>query len=92
MTSSRTISPRRCWSLSTRSEQNCLLAAMGELSGRLKPHRWSFAAEAPDSPDARLCLTAYFRELAARFEGGFNAGADDLCSMWSTWRLRPVFL
>ncbi|MFM7347844.1 MAG: GNAT family N-acetyltransferase [Tagaea sp.] len=32
------------------------------------------AVEAPDSPDARACLDAYFAELAARFEGGFDPG------------------
>jgi GNAT superfamily N-acetyltransferase len=30
------------------------------------------AAAAPDSPDAQYCLGEYFRELAARFEGGFD--------------------
>jgi DNA-binding MarR family transcriptional regulator/predicted GNAT family N-acyltransferase len=60
-----------------RSEQNRLLAAMGEVERLIKAASVNFAAEAPDSPDARLCLTAYFRELAARFEGGFDAGADD---------------
>lgn len=28
--------------------------------------------EPPDSPDARACLAAYFDELGARFEGGFD--------------------
>lgn len=32
------------------------------------------ALEAPDSPDARACLAAYFAELNARFEGGFDPG------------------
>ena len=27
----------------------------------------------PTSPDAEYCLSRYFAELAARFEGGFNA-------------------
>jgi len=33
--------------------------------------------EAPDSRDARWCLNAYFTEIAARFEGGFDAAADN---------------
>jgi GNAT superfamily N-acetyltransferase len=32
------------------------------------------AVEAPDSPDARACLAAYFAELDRRFEGGFDPG------------------
>jgi GNAT superfamily N-acetyltransferase len=31
--------------------------------------------EAPDGPAARTCLNAYYTELAARFDGGFNPGA-----------------
>jgi DNA-binding MarR family transcriptional regulator len=59
------------------SEQKRLLAAMGEVERLIKAALVNVAAEEPDSPDARLCLDAYFRELAARFEGGFDAGADD---------------
>jgi DNA-binding MarR family transcriptional regulator len=61
----------------TPSEQNRLLAAMGEVERLIRTASINVAAESPDSPDARLCLTAYFRELAARFEGGFDAGADN---------------
>jgi DNA-binding MarR family transcriptional regulator/predicted GNAT family N-acyltransferase len=61
----------------TASEQNRLLAAMGEVERLIRAASVNVAAETPDSPDARLCLTAYFRELAARFEGGFDAGADN---------------
>jgi DNA-binding MarR family transcriptional regulator/RimJ/RimL family protein N-acetyltransferase len=61
----------------TVSEQNRLLAAMGEVERLIKAASVNVAAEAPDSRDARLCLTAYFRELAARFEGGFDAGIED---------------
>jgi DNA-binding MarR family transcriptional regulator/predicted GNAT family N-acyltransferase len=59
------------------SEQNRLLAAMGEVERLIKAASVNVAAEAPDSPDAGLCLTSYFRELAARFEGGFDADAHD---------------
>ncbi len=59
------------------SEQNRLLAAMGEVERLIRTASIKIAAESPDSPDARFCLDAYFRELAARFEGGFDAGTDD---------------
>lgn len=35
---------------------------------------------APESAAARRCLAAYFRELAARFEDGFDPGAGDAAS------------
>ena len=55
------------------SEQSRLLAAMGEVERLIRAASVKVAAEAPDSADARLCLDAYFRELAARFESGFDA-------------------
>jgi DNA-binding MarR family transcriptional regulator/RimJ/RimL family protein N-acetyltransferase len=58
------------------SEQNHLLTAMGEVERLIRAALVTVAAEVPDSPDARLCLSAYFRELAARFEGGFDIGAE----------------
>jgi DNA-binding MarR family transcriptional regulator len=60
----------------TASEQNRLLTAMGEVERLIRAASVNVAADEPDSPDARLCLTAYFRELAARFEGGFDIGAE----------------
>ena len=59
------------------SEQSRLLAAMGEVERLIRAASVKVAPEAPDSADARLCLDAYFRELAARFESGFDVGADD---------------
>ena len=59
------------------SQQNRLLAAMGEVERLIRAASVKVAAEAPDTADARLCLSTYFRELAARFEAGFDAGADD---------------
>jgi DNA-binding MarR family transcriptional regulator/GNAT superfamily N-acetyltransferase len=58
------------------SEQKRLLVAMGEVERLLKAASVNVSAEPPDSPDALSCLTAYFRELAARFEGGFDVGAE----------------
>ena len=49
---------------------------MGEVKRPIRTALVRIAEEAPDSPDARSCLEAYFRELAARFEGGFGAGAE----------------
>jgi DNA-binding MarR family transcriptional regulator/GNAT superfamily N-acetyltransferase len=59
------------------SQQNRLLAAMGEVERLIRAASVKIAAEAPDTADARLCLSTYFRELEARFETGFDAGADD---------------
>jgi len=59
------------------SERNRLVSAMGEVERLIRAALVKVAAEAPDSADARNCLDAYFRELEARFEGGFDAGADD---------------
>ena len=59
------------------SEQGRLLTAMGEVERLIRAASIEVAAEAPDSADARRCLDAYFRELEARFEGGFDAAADD---------------
>ncbi len=50
---------------------------MGEVERLIRAASVKFSAEPPDGVDARLCLDAYFRELAARFEDGFDAGADD---------------
>ena len=59
------------------SQQTRLLAAMGEVERLIRAASVKVAVEAPDTADARLCLSTYFSELAARFETGFDAGADD---------------
>jgi DNA-binding MarR family transcriptional regulator len=59
------------------SKQSRLLAAMGEVERLIRAASVKVAAESPDSADARRCLDAYFRELKARFEGGFDAATDD---------------
>jgi DNA-binding MarR family transcriptional regulator/GNAT superfamily N-acetyltransferase len=59
------------------SEQSRLLVAMGEVERLIRAASVKVAAEAADSADARVCLEAYFRELGARFETGFDAAADD---------------
>jgi DNA-binding MarR family transcriptional regulator/predicted GNAT family N-acyltransferase len=59
------------------AEQSRLLAAMGEVERLIRAASVKVAAEAADSADARLCLDAYFRELKARFETGFDAAKED---------------
>jgi DNA-binding MarR family transcriptional regulator/predicted GNAT family N-acyltransferase len=59
------------------AERGRLTAAMGEIERLIRAASVEVAPEPPDSADARRCLDAYFGELAARFEGGFDAGKDD---------------
>jgi DNA-binding MarR family transcriptional regulator/predicted N-acetyltransferase YhbS len=59
------------------SEQRRLLAAMREVERLIRVASVKIAAESPDCADAQRCLDAYFRELAVRFEDGFDAGSDD---------------
>jgi DNA-binding MarR family transcriptional regulator/GNAT superfamily N-acetyltransferase len=61
-----------------------LVAAMAEIERLMQAAAVRIRAEAPDSADARRCLDEYFRELAARFDTGFDpatsisATADEL--------------
>jgi DNA-binding MarR family transcriptional regulator/GNAT superfamily N-acetyltransferase len=59
------------------AERGRLVTAMGEVEQLIRTASVEVAAEAPMSADARRCLEAYFSELAARFEGGFDAANDD---------------
>jgi len=59
------------------AERCRLAAAMGEVERLVRAASVDVAVEAPDSADARWCLDAYFTELAARFEGGYDAETDD---------------
>jgi DNA-binding MarR family transcriptional regulator len=59
------------------AERSRLANAMGEAERLIRGASVEVTAEAADSADARRCLDAYFSELAARFEGGFDAGGDD---------------
>ncbi len=59
------------------AERGRLTAAMAEVERLLRAASVEIAAEAPNSADARRCLDAYFSELAARFEGGFDVNRDD---------------
>jgi DNA-binding MarR family transcriptional regulator/GNAT superfamily N-acetyltransferase len=49
-----------------------LVAAMAEVERLIQASAVEIRAEAPNSDDALWCLEHYFRELAARFESGFD--------------------
>ncbi len=53
-----------------------LVAAMGEVERLLRAAAVDIAFESPSASDARLCLERYFRELADRFEAGYDAAED----------------
>ncbi|RBP11219.1 MarR family transcriptional regulator with acetyltransferase activity [Roseiarcus fermentans] len=53
-----------------------LVAAMGEVERLLSAAAVEIAPEPPASAEAQWCLGSYFRELADRFEGGFDPAAD----------------
>ena len=55
-----------------------LIAAMGEVELMIRAASVEIAREPPDSAEARSCLTQYFRELGARFEGGFHHDKEGL--------------
>lgn len=66
------------------AQRERLVQAMGEVERLIQASAVQIQVEAPDSADARWCLTEYFRELADRFEAGFDparsisASADEL--------------
>lgn len=49
-----------------------LIAAMGEVVRLMRGAALDVRVEHPDSDDARWCIGQYFRELAERFESGFD--------------------
>jgi DNA-binding MarR family transcriptional regulator/RimJ/RimL family protein N-acetyltransferase len=75
------------------AERGRLATAMGEVERLIRAASVEVAAEAPNSGDARRCLDAYFSELAARFESGFDvakddsARADDMAGPWGLFVL-----
>ena len=56
-----------------KAQRDRLVAAMGEVERLIKVSAVAIQAEAPDSSEARWCVEQYFRELAQRFEAGFDA-------------------
>lgn len=57
------------------TQRERLLSAMQEVERLLTAGCVQIGAELIDSPDASACLSAYFRELAERFEKGFDPAA-----------------
>ncbi|HEY4193752.1 MAG TPA: bifunctional helix-turn-helix transcriptional regulator/GNAT family N-acetyltransferase [Mesorhizobium sp.] len=57
------------------SQRARLTAAMSEVRALLSIPQIEIATVLPDEPDARWCLDQYFRELAERFETGFDPDA-----------------
>ena len=53
-----------------------LIAAMGEVERLLDAAAVTIAVEPPTTGAARGCLEAYFRELAERFDGGYDPASD----------------
>ena len=58
-----------------------LVAAMVEVERLLRAGAVAVGIERPDSEAARWCLAQYFAELAARFDAGFDSGADRSASL-----------
>jgi DNA-binding MarR family transcriptional regulator/GNAT superfamily N-acetyltransferase len=58
------------------SERDRLTSAMGEVERLLKAGAVEIAFAPPASAEARWCLGEYFRELAERFEAGFDPDRD----------------
>ncbi len=56
----------------TKSQRDRLGAAMAEVERLLRASAIEIALEPPASHAARWCLDQYFRELAQRFDGGFD--------------------
>jgi DNA-binding MarR family transcriptional regulator len=53
-----------------------LIAAMGEVERLLDAAAVTIDFEPPTTVEARFCLESYFRELAERFEGGYEPSND----------------
>ena len=60
------------------AERSRLVAAMGEVERLIRAASVEIAPESPMSADGRWCLSEYFRELGARFEGGFHHEKEGL--------------
>lgn len=56
------------------AQRERMIAAMAQVERCMRASAVVIAAEDPASADARTCVEAYFRELDARFDGGFDPG------------------
>lgn len=54
------------------AQRERLVRAMADVESLLKAASVTISAEPEDSRDAAACVAAYYDELAARFEGGFD--------------------
>jgi DNA-binding MarR family transcriptional regulator len=59
------------------TRQHRLVAAMADVERLIRAAAIDIRVEPPDSRDGRWCLEAYFNELAARFETGFDAAKSN---------------
>jgi DNA-binding MarR family transcriptional regulator/GNAT superfamily N-acetyltransferase len=59
------------------SQRDRLVAAMAEVERLLRAGSVEVRVEAPTSTDARWCLGEYFRELAERFDSGFDSARSN---------------
>lgn len=57
------------------SQRERLVRAMADVETLLKAASVTISREPADSSDAATCVAAYYRELDARFEGGFDPGS-----------------
>jgi len=55
-----------------KAQRDRLVAAMREVERLIRMSAVAIQAEAPDSGEAHWCVEQYFRELAQRFEAGFD--------------------
>jgi DNA-binding MarR family transcriptional regulator len=76
------------------AQREQLLDAMGTVERLLTAGLVSIAEEDPGTPDARHCLREYYKELDARFDGGFDPGqtlpSDDALFLVARLRGEPV--
>ena len=56
------------------AQRDRMIAAMAEVERCMRASAVVIEVEDPASADARACVDAYFRELDARFDGGFDPG------------------
>lgn len=60
------------------ADRSRLVTAMGEVERLIRAASVEIAIESPMNADGRWCLSEYFRELGARFEGGFHHEKEGL--------------
>ncbi len=59
------------------TQREHLVTAMAQVERLIRAAAIDVRVETPDSADAHWCLDQYFRELAARFETGFDASKSN---------------